>query len=334
MSDPVPAIDRRAVARAISSVEDRSGDCAALLARAYRLARWPDVIGVTGPPGAGKSTLVDGLAAYWAEGGGRIAVLAIDPSSPYSGGAVLGDRIRRTRSAACENVYFRSLSSRGHVGGLSEAVADLVAVLGAFDFDRVLIETVGAGQSDCEIHETADCTLVVTVPGLGDAIQASKAGLMEIGDLFVVNKADRAGAGEAARDIEQILSTAYSRRWEHESLTPGRQALERRHGAADGQPAWIPPVLRVVATENREVTTLAARVDEFLAWSTRTGRRAHRIRGRVCAQLMRTLSARLMERYTCDAAPLGPWIERIVQGHASPLEAARAILGLHDEETS
>ena len=136
-------------------------------------------------------------------------MLAIDPSSPYSGGAVLGDRIRRTRSAGLANTYFRSLSSRGHVGGLTETATDLIAVLNLHGFRRVLVETVGAGQSDIEIHETADCTLVVTVPGLGDGVQASKAGLMEIGDVFAVNKADLPGAEDAARTIERSLAAAY-----------------------------------------------------------------------------------------------------------------------------
>ena len=199
----------RRIARTISTVENQAAGYEEFLAQAYRLPRWADVIGITGPPGAGKSTLLDALTAHWAEAGERVAILAIDPSSPYSGGAVLGDRIRRTRSSGYANTYFRSLSSRGHVGGLSETATDLVAVLSLFDFRRVIVETVGAGQSDIEIHETADCTVVVTVPGLGDGVQASKAGLMEIGDVFAVNKADLPGADSAARTVENALAAAY-----------------------------------------------------------------------------------------------------------------------------
>jgi LAO/AO transport system kinase len=338
--------DVRAIARAISAVENRTGECQSLLAQAYRLPRWADVIGVTGPPGVGKSTLVDALTAHWAASGARVAILAIDPSSPYSGGALLGDRIRRRRSTAFDNTYFRSLASRGHVGGLTNTLTDLVAVLSLFEFGRVTVETVGAGQSDVEIHETADCTVVLTVPGLGDGVQASKAGLMEIGDVFAVNKADLAGADSAVRDIEDALGAAYRGRPgvnEREdgavaapgagrATTPGQAALRRRHGEGGCDASnWVPPVLRLVASENRQVPELAARIDEFVAWSERTGRRRARTRERAYAQIVRALSALLLEPYLRrpghDALPaaVAPWVERIVEGAASPHEAARAL---------
>lgn len=347
--------ERRRIARAISAVENRSEGYQSLLAQAYRLPRWADAIGVTGPPGAGKSTLVDGLTAHWAADGAGVAILAIDPSSPYSGGAVLGDRIRRTRSAGFENTYFRSLASRGHLGGLTDCATDLVAVLSLFGFQRVIIETVGAGQADVEIHETADCTVVVTVPGLGDAVQASKAGLMEIGDLFVVNKADLPGADDAALDVERALATVYSGRPGVNRRAPdapapaaathppsaGVAALQRRHGDARREASsWIPPVLRVVATENRPVAELAAGIDQFVAWSESTGRRTRRTRERAYAQVLRALSARLLKPYTRDPvteaipAPLASWIERIVEGSASPHEAAHALTDFNNKEGS
>lgn len=206
-------------------------------------------------------------------------VLAIDPSSPYSGAAVLGDRIRRSRSADYSDTYFRSLSSRGHVGGLSATATDLVAVLRLFGFRRVIVETVGAGQSDIEIHDTADCTVVLTVPGLGDGVQASKAGLMEIGEVFVVNKADMPGAADAVRMVENVLAAVY--RGEpsinisqtqstaapaSQNLTPGMAALRRRHGDADADASvWVPPVIEVVATENKRVVDLATTIDSFVS---------------------------------------------------------------------
>jgi LAO/AO transport system kinase len=336
----------RRIARTISTVENQAEGYEAILARAYRRPRWADVIGITGPPGVGKSTLVDALTAHWAEAGERVAILAIDPSSPYSGGAVLGDRIRRTRSSGYANTYFRSLSSRGHVGGLSETATDLVAVLSLFEFRRVIVETVGAGQSDIEIQGTADCTVVVTVPGLGDGVQASKAGLMEIGDVFVVNKADMPGAESAARTVENALAAAYmgepginisdphpATTSRPPSLAPGLAALRRRHGdiSADAS-AWVPPVIQVVATENRLVADLAATVDSFVDWSERTGRRAERGRQRAYAQIMRALTARLLAPYLrAPGADRWPatviaWIDRIAEGKASPVEAAQALL--------
>jgi LAO/AO transport system kinase len=336
----------RRIARTISTVENRADGHEEILGRAYRLPRWADVIGITGPPGAGKSTLVDALIAHWAKHGERIAVLAIDPSSPYSGGAVLGDRIRRNRSIGFQNIYFRSLSSRGHVGGLSETAVDLVAVLSLFEFRRIIVETVGAGQADIEIHDTADCTVVLTVPGLGDGVQASKAGLMEIGDIFAINKADMAGAGETSRMIENALAAVYMGEPginphphmtpaapPHHGDSPGLAALHRRHGRqGDDESFWVPPVLKIVATDDRGVPELVQAVDAFIGWSERTGRRKQRSRERAYGQVMRALAALLLEPYArapgSEALPaaVAPWIERIADGTASPIEVARALL--------
>ncbi|MDP2411525.1 MAG: methylmalonyl Co-A mutase-associated GTPase MeaB [Pseudolabrys sp.] len=344
----------RQIARAISTVENQSDGYEAILAQAYRLPRWAEVIGVTGPPGVGKSTLVDALTAHWAQGGERVAVLAIDPSSPYSGGAVLGDRIRRVRSGSYDNTYFRSLSSRGHVGGLSATATDLVAVLSLHRFSRVIIETVGAGQSDIEIQSTADCTVVVTVPGLGDGVQASKAGMMEIGDVFAVNKADLPGADLAARTIENALSAAYmgtagvnagaspaTSALPSAMATPGIAALQRRHGdIARDTSVWVPPVLPVVATEGRHIAELARVIHQFLGWSDSNGRRADRSRERAYAQILRALTTRLLAPYTRPAGTeqwpetVADWIDRVASGGASPIEAAVEIMTAQRNKTA
>jgi LAO/AO transport system kinase len=230
----VLAGEPRAIARAISLFENGASSAVALRARIADRTGRAFVVGVTGPPGAGKSTLVDRLTAGWRQGGHRVGILAVDPSSPYSGGAILGDRVRMQAHAADAGVFIRSMAARGHTGGLARATADAVAVLDAAGFDPIIIETVGVGQAEVEIVRVADVTVVVLLPGSGDDIQALKAGLMEVGDLFVVNKADREGADRAVASIEAML------------------ALD---GRADR--SWRPRVLTSVATAGQGVDELA-----------------------------------------------------------------------------
>jgi LAO/AO transport system kinase len=238
--DGVLAGDPRAIARALSLVENREPEAAALLAAIRSKAGRAFRIGVTGAPGAGKSTLAERLVAEYRRRGSRVAVLAVDPSSPFSGGAILGDRVRMQAHAQDPGVFIRSMATRGQLGGLARATADASDVLDAAGFDVLILETVGVGQAEIDVVREADVTLVIAAPGAGDEVQALKAGIMEIADIFVVNKADREGADRAAAAIEGIL---------------GFQTW--------GQGTWRPPVLKTVATTGEGVAELAGAMDLF-----------------------------------------------------------------------
>src|SRR5919206_27743 len=225
--------EARAVARAISKVEDGAGDAAELMRAVFPHTGRGLVVGITGSPGAGKSSLVDKLAAFYRARGERVGIVAVDPSSPFSGGAILGDRIRMQTLGLDPGVFIRSMATRGNLGGLARATVDAVAILDAAGFEKVVVETVGVGQDEVEIVKTADVSVVVLVPGMGDDIQAIKAGIMEIGDVFAINKADRDGVLRTERELEQLLAIS-----------------ERPDG-------WKPPIVKTVATENNGLEALA-----------------------------------------------------------------------------
>ncbi len=263
--DAVASGQRRALARAITAVENRSRAVGRLLAgrplRRRAAPGAPQVLGVTGAPGAGKSTFVDAFVREARAAGRTVAVVAVDPSSPFSGGAILGDRIRMEAHTGDDGVFVRSLSSRGHLGGLSGATAEVVDLFDLAGYDVVVVETVGVGQSELAVMEVADTVLVVLTPESGDSVQAMKAGLLEVADVFVVNKADRPGAERLVRELAQMVAL---------SEAPAT--------------AWRPPVWSVVATEGRGVSSVVAEAARHLAWCAGDGRSTwtdRRARGRV-----------------------------------------------------
>ena len=274
LSERVSIGDPAAVARAISKIEDGSNDSAALMKEIYAISRGALVIGITGSPGAGKSSLVDKLALLYRQRGERVGIVAVDPSSPFSGGAILGDRIRMQTLGLDEGVFIRSMATRGNLGGLARATVDAVAILDAAGYARVIVETVGVGQDEVEIVKAADVSIVVLVPGMGDDIQAIKAGIMEIGDIFVINKADREGVYATEKELEALLS------------------LTSRN---DG---WEPPIVKTVATENQGVEALAEAIDRFrqtqLSLVATSERRRAIARWRIVELLRERLLARVL----------------------------------------
>ena len=234
----ITAGDLNAVARAISKVEDGAADAAELMKQVFPRTGRALIIGITGAPGAGKSSLVDKLATVYRKRGERVGIIAVDPSSPFSGGAILGDRIRMQALSLDKGVFIRSMATRGNLGGLARATVDAVAILDAAGYAKIIIETVGVGQDEVEIVKTADVCVVVLVPGMGDDVQAMKAGIMEIGDIFAINKADREGVLRTEKEVEALLSL-----------------VMREDG-------WQPPIVKTVAIENKGINELASAIDQ------------------------------------------------------------------------
>lgn len=265
--------DRRALARVITAVENRTADSQALLQRLYPKSGRAGVIGVTGSPGSGKSTLVDKLAGGYAAAGSQVGIVAVDPSSPYSGGAILGDRIRMSGLEQNSEIFIRSMATRGCLGGLASATADVVTVLDAAGRDPVIVETVGVGQDEIDIVRLADVSVVVLVPGMGDEVQALKAGIMEIGDIFVINKCDRPGADELERSLQDMIALA----------SDGSDSAARSDA---------PTIVRTVATENQGVRELRDVIGRFLERGD--GRRSSRKKRAARARLEAVLEERLV----------------------------------------
>ena len=303
LADRVLAGEQRALARAISLVENDPAGAPALMRRLFGRTGQARVIGVTGAPGVGKSTLVDALAAEYRRLDRTVGILAIDPSSPFSGGAILGDRIRMQRHTLDDGVYVRSMATHGHLGGVSQATSDAALILDAAGREVVLIETVGVGQGEVDIARTADVSIVVTIPGAGDDVQAMKAGIMEIADIFVVNKADRPGADRTAGEIGAMLALGEL-----------------------GAGAWRPPVLKTQATTGAGVTAVIEAVQRFAAEHGESHeRRRARARFRLTGLLQRTFIERLEQREDTRTL-LADAIDSIAAGALDPYAAADGIM--------
>ncbi|MDJ0923057.1 MAG: methylmalonyl Co-A mutase-associated GTPase MeaB [Acidimicrobiia bacterium] len=300
--------DRRALARLITLVENGGPTSDAVLAELFPGGGSAWTTGLTGAPGAGKSTLTDRLITVVRAEGSEVAVVAVDPSSPFSGGAVLGDRVRMQDHVDDTGVYIRSMASRGHLGGIAAATPRIVATLDGLGFPEILVETVGVGQAEVEIASNADTTLVVVNPGWGDSVQAAKAGLLEIGDVFVVNKADRPGVAETVRDLKQMLEL----------------------GAA---PGWAPPVITTVAATGEGIEDLWAAVRSHRSHMTSSGDLVEERRSRLIAEMESALLAGLRQRVR-SSVPAETWAgltDQVADRQLDPWNAAsRLLLALSD----
>jgi LAO/AO transport system kinase len=297
--------DARAVARLISWVEDEAPQLREVMAALAPYAGHAQVVGITGSPGVGKSTSTNALVGELRKAGKRVGVLAVDPSSPFSGGALLGDRVRMQDHALDDGVYIRSMASRGHLGGLAWSTPQAVRVLDAAGCDVVVIETVGVGQSEVDVAGLADTTLVLLAPGAGDGIQAAKAGILEIGDIYVVNKADRDGADQLRRDLRNMVALG-----------------ERPEGA------WRQPIIKTVAHKGEGVDEVVAAIDEHVAWLRRSGeletRRTRRVRDEIEAIAVTTLRRRWDDVHA--RVELDDLAAAVVAGKSDPYTAADTLL--------
>jgi LAO/AO transport system kinase len=297
----------RAIARLISLVEDASPELRAVARALAPSTGHAWVIGLTGSPGVGKSTTTSALVSAFRQQGKRVGVLAVDPSSPFSGGALLGDRVRMQDHATDPGVFIRSMATRGHLGGLSWATPQALRVLDAAGFDVVLIETVGVGQSEIEVVSLADSTVVLLAPGMGDGIQAAKAGILEVADVFVVNKADRDGAEDVVRDLKHMISL-------------GRLEI--------AGPNWRPQIVRTVASAGEGLADVVAAIDEHQAWLAKHGELEHRRLARASAEVEAIALAALREKMgdLRGGDTLVQFAKRVMAGELDPYSAADALI--------
>jgi LAO/AO transport system kinase len=310
-SDPEPLIgaarggDPRALARLVSLVEDSSPQLRPIMQAIAPMTGQAHAVGLTGSPGVGKSTVAGALVRHYRDAGRRVGVLAVDPSSPFTGGALLGDRVRMQEHATDDQVFIRSMASRGHLGGLAQATPQALRILDAVGFDLVLVETVGVGQAEVEIASLADTVLVVVAPGLGDSIQAAKAGILEIADVFAVNKSDRPGSQEVIRDLRSMLAMA-------------------RYGPGD----WKPPLVPTAAAGGEGIGDLAAAIDQHRDWLAASGRLAERRQARAAEEISAIALGELRQRtgQLRGASRLDELAERVCAGKLDPYSAADELI--------
>jgi LAO/AO transport system kinase len=324
--DGALAGDRRALAQLISLIESDPAAAAGCMAQLHSRSGRAAIIGVTGSPGTGKSTLVNELAKAFRQAGRTVGIVAVDPTSPFSGGAILGDRIRMRDLSGDDGVFIRSMATRGSLGGLARATADVTRALDAGGFDVILIETVGAGQSEVEIARTADTVLVVEAPGLGDEVQAIKAGILEIADVLVVNKADRDGADNTVRALRAMLDLGSAPR------------AVRHHGQVmrapetttppDDAHIWRPPIVQAVALEGKGVAELVEAIDRHRAHLAASGDGVARRRQRAVAELEAILRESLLQRLMQQAGRVGldGLVDQVAERKIDPYTAARRLM--------
>ena len=303
--------DRQAVAKLISVIEDGSSEVGRVMEKIFPHTGSAYSIGITGAPGAGKSTLTESLIGQIRADDHRVAVLAIDPSSPFSGGALLGDRVRMQDHATDKQVFIRSMATRGHLGGIALATPEAVRVLDAAGNDYIVIETVGVGQAEVDIVENADSTVVVVTPGWGDSVQAGKAGLLEIGDIFVVNKADRDGVKQTVRELQQMID-----------LGPRRE-----------EGVWRPPIIETIAVDGKGVDLLWAAVKAHRGYLESSGQLKDRRRARIAKEISDIVAERVKARVRREAAKeLELAVQAVAAREIDPYSAAERLLDRLDSD--